>query len=157
MNTPATYLPTTTVNAKMRVWAFSAAVRLSDQDKPIALKLLLELAIVIRMLAQLAQNARCRTGKTVIARRAARPVARTCARRMIPVTRTAAVHRRQSGVVGVRRTVARGATTSVLLALTKSAAPCAQNTLAAIAAADGEHPAGLLPRSLWDPVPRTAA
>lgn len=101
MNTLATYLPSTTAKAdspKLRVWAFSAAVRLSDQDKPIAFKLLVELAIVLRMLAQLVQNAQCATGKTVVACRAKRPVARDPIRRSKAAKRTAIVKVRQHAV-----------------------------------------------------------
>jgi hypothetical protein len=116
MNTLSTYLPYKTAKAdmlvapfaalykqraKMRVWAFSAAVRLSDQDKPIALKLLVEVAIVVRTLALLAHNARCATGKTVVATRAARPNARVAVRRTKPASRSVAVNTRANG--GERR------------------------------------------------------
>lgn len=119
MNTTATYLPYTTAKAdslliapfaalynqraKLRVWAFSAAVRLSDQDKPIAMKLLVELAIVVRTLALLAQNARCASGKTVVAHRAKRPVARVAARRVKPAKRSAPVAVRPHGQVAAPR------------------------------------------------------
>ncbi|MES2317598.1 MAG: hypothetical protein V4631_08900 [Pseudomonadota bacterium] len=81
MNTSSTALPNTIAMAadhgsKVQLWAFSAAVRLSDQDKPIALKLLVELAIVIRMLALLAKNAKCASAKAVVARRTTRPFVR---------------------------------------------------------------------------------
>lgn len=117
MNILSIHLPTTTAKAEklvapfaslynqrsnMRLWAFCAAVRLSDQDKPIALKLLVELAIVIRTLALLAQNARCATGKTVVAHRAARPVIHAGARR---VHRSAVVHVRQRLVAVAQRTL----------------------------------------------------
>lgn len=109
MNTNATHLPNTAakvalrVAPKMRVWAFAAAVRLSDQDKPIALKLLVELAIVIRMLALLAKQARCPTGKTVIAHRAPRGVKRASVARVNTTRRAAAVHARVPGVVAMQR------------------------------------------------------
>lgn len=47
--------------ARMRQFAFAAAVRLSDQDKPIALKLLVELAIVLRVVAQWVHASRSAT------------------------------------------------------------------------------------------------
>jgi len=114
MNTLSTNLPNTTAKAdklvatlaalfnqhsKVRVWVFSAAVRLSDQDKPIALKLLVELAIVIRTLALLAQNARCATGKTIVAYRNSRLVALAGARRVKSARRSACVSSRQREVI----------------------------------------------------------
>lgn len=97
MNTLATYLPSTIAkqSSKVRVWAFAAAVRLSDQDKPIALKLIVELAIVIRMLAQLAHNAHCAAGKSVVACRARRPLARVSVRGVRAAKRTAVVNVRR--------------------------------------------------------------
>jgi len=119
MNTLATYLPNTTAKptsllvspfatltsqrAKMRVWAFSAAVRLSDQDKPIVLKLLVELAIVLRMLAVVVKSARCATGKTMVANRAARPAARGLARHNKVAKRSVAANPRQPGVLALGR------------------------------------------------------
>lgn len=119
MNTLATYLPNTNANAygllvspfatlnsqrsKMRVWAFAAAVRLSDQDKPIVLKLLVELAIGIRALGVLIKNARCATGKTMAAKRAPRPVARGSARISKAAKRSSAVKLRQPGVRALGR------------------------------------------------------
>lgn len=47
--------------ARMREFAFAAAVRLSDQDKPIALKLLVELAIVLRVMTQWVRASRSAT------------------------------------------------------------------------------------------------
>lgn len=47
--------------ARMRQFAFAAAVRLSDQDKPIALKLLVELAIMLRMVTQWVRASRSAT------------------------------------------------------------------------------------------------
>jgi hypothetical protein len=70
--------------ADMRVWAFSAAVRLSDQDKPIALKLVVELALVVRTLAVLASRARRQASAAAPARRAPQPAIRTSSRRPAP-------------------------------------------------------------------------
>lgn len=95
--------------SKVRLWAFAAAVRLSDQDKPIALKLLVELAIVIRMLALLAQQARCATGKKVIAHRAPRPARHVVGRRGKLAKRAVAVKVRQTGAVTLQRTSHTGA------------------------------------------------
>lgn len=119
MNTLAPYLPNTNANAtsllvspfatltsqrsKMRVWAFSAAVRLSDQDKPIVLKLLVELAIVIRMLAVVVKSARCASGKAMVATRAARSVAYGSARRTKVAKRSVAVNLRQPSVFALGR------------------------------------------------------
>jgi len=75
MKTLAANLQITTSTASVRDWAFSAAVRLADQDKPIALKLLVEVAIAIRMLAVLAKKARCPAGQAAVARRAPRTAA----------------------------------------------------------------------------------
>ena len=120
MNTLSLHLPITPAKAdkpvsplaslfnqrsNMRLWAFCAAVRLSHQDKPIALKLLVELAIVIRTLTLLAQNARCATGKTVVAHRATRPVSHAGARRVKPVHRSAVVNVRQRLVAVAQRTL----------------------------------------------------
>lgn len=120
MNTLSTHLSNTTAKAdklvapfaalysqraKVRLWAFSAAVRLSDQDKPIALKLLVELAIVIRILTLLAQHARCVTGKTVVAYRAPRPMARAGARRVKSCQRSVRACIRQCEVTSTQRVV----------------------------------------------------
>lgn len=121
MNTSATYLPSTTAKAnsllvvfistinaqcsKMHVWAFSAAVRLSDQNRSIGLKLLVELAIVIRILALLAQNAHRTSGKAVVARRATHASARVSARRVKSAKRTSAANVRQSVDVAIQRRV----------------------------------------------------
>lgn len=110
MNTLATYQPISTAptaglpgpflstlvqhRAKMRVWAFSAAVRLSDQDKPIVLKLLVELAIILRMLALLAQTTDCATVKSVVVRPASRPSGRVAAHGGKLAKRRAAVRMR---------------------------------------------------------------
>lgn len=106
MNATATSLPTSIAipgsrlvaafsamvqrQSALRDWAFAAAVRLSDQDKPIVLKLLVELAIVLRMLAALASGAgrapvrssavhRAGRGRAGSGARAARPGARRVA------------------------------------------------------------------------------
>ena len=107
MNTLATYVPNMIAKAdsllvapglafrvhqsKLRVWAFAAAVRLADQDRPIALKLLVELAIVLRMLAQAANNAECVTDRSKVTCRATKPFARAHAGRVKSAGRNAKV------------------------------------------------------------------
>ena len=118
MNTLSINLPKTTAKAdklaapfaalysqrsKVRLWAFSAAVRLSDQDKPIALKLLVELAIVIRILTLLAQNARCVTGKRIVAHRTLRPVALAAARRVKSAGSSSGITVRRAGAAAQRK------------------------------------------------------
>jgi hypothetical protein len=98
MNTVAIHMPINTARAtmlgapaftfckqgaKIQAWAFGAAVRLSDQNKPIVLKLLVELAIVLRMLALLGRR-RARNVAKVAARR---PGARAAVRHGKPANR----------------------------------------------------------------------
>ncbi len=83
--------------SKLRVWAFSAAVRVSDQNRPIILKLLLELAIVIRMLAQLAQDVRGATGEATRPLHTSRAIARASARRSQAARCRTAPGKRASG------------------------------------------------------------
>jgi hypothetical protein len=108
MNTLATSLPnlTATANslvaapwsmlgsqgAKLRVWAFAAAVRLSDLDRPIILKLLVELAIILRALALMASDAHCTAGEASAPSRARRPAPHGSKRRIKPAKRSATVN-----------------------------------------------------------------
>ena len=117
MNTLPTSPPNTSANAKrplvalvatlygqrsrMRAWGFSAAVRLSDQDKPIILKLLVELAIVIRILTLLVRSADAAPGKPAT-RRAPRPFARYSSGRITSARRIAAATVHQRVVVAVQ-------------------------------------------------------
>lgn len=118
MNTLPTSPPNTSANAKrplgalvatlygqrsrMRAWGFSAAVRLSDQDKPIILKLLVELAIVIRILTLLVRSAHATPGKAPATRRAPRPFARYSSGRITSARRIAAATVHQRVVVAVQ-------------------------------------------------------
>ena len=108
MTSSATYLPTMPApvragaffiaplaklyqeRARMREFAFAAAVRLSDQDKPIALKLLVELAIVLRVMTQWVRASRSAT-KTAHSQPRKRATAQ-------PAVRSTQVEQRGAGV-----------------------------------------------------------
>ena len=59
-------------NSLVRVWAFGVAVRLSDQNRPLALKLLVELANLVHLLLGTVQRSRGEA-KTFVLKRVGAP------------------------------------------------------------------------------------
>lgn len=80
--------------ARMREFAFAAAVRLSDQDKPIALKLLVELAIVLRVVTLWVRASRSAT-KTAHSQPRKRAAVQIAVRQVQIEKRSAAVNTRR--------------------------------------------------------------
>lgn len=100
--------------AHLGQWAFAAAVRMSDQNRPLGLKLIIECMMLIRSLTQLLRAARdiapaAARGRTTRSAHAAvaRAVARPARRHAETSARTAAtrhsVRNRHSGATARRR------------------------------------------------------
>lgn len=124
--------------SKLREWAFAAAVRLSDQDKPILLKLLVELAIVVRMLACLARSASQSAGRTRGGQRAPRSRSAAGVRAPQPRSRPSAASERRTscraspgcGDVSVRNCISIRRRVSGRVRLGASAHACERRHLA---------------------------
>lgn len=99
----------------MPVWAFAACVRLSDQNRPIALKLLVEMANVVRLVASRASQARRQTSATLRSGRATRSVKRVAVRRVQRAMRSVPVPTRPPAAQGRARHDARASATRMRL------------------------------------------